>query len=48
MIEMANTVLELTGVAEKVDRPEMLVIQGRTGVKNILDELPPRRDKIEL
>ena len=45
---MDNIVLELTGVAEKVDRPEMLVIQGRTGVENILDELPPHRNKIEL
>ena len=38
----------MTGAAEKVDRPEVLVIRGRTGVENVLDKLPPHREKIEL
>ena len=34
-------VLEVTGPTEKVDRPEVLVVGGRSGVEDVLDKLPP-------
>ena len=34
-------ILEVTGAAQKVDRPEVYVIRGRAGVEDVLDKLPP-------
>ena len=40
-------VLEVTGAAEKVDRPEVDVIRGRAGAEDVLDKLPPHTVNIE-